>query len=162
MRWAVWRGGERRGGGRTGGLEGACAGGQPYRLMALAGDWRGEALSTLPYVAKLGDQARCMELRVLRRDQHLDVMDRYLTGSARSIPIVIVLDEDWHEIGHWGPRPAALQGWVMEARKTTPPAQLYPHLRRWYPRDRGETTLPEILPLLPPPSPPLPPPRRDH
>jgi hypothetical protein len=57
-------------------------------------------------------------------------MERYLTGSARSIPIVIVLDEDWHEIGHWGPRPAALQAWMMEARKTTPTTQLYPQLRR--------------------------------
>jgi hypothetical protein len=31
-------------------------------------------------------------LRVLHRE-------RYLTGSARSIPIVIVLDEAWREIG---------------------------------------------------------------
>jgi hypothetical protein len=130
-------------------LDRACAGGQPYRLLALAEDWCGDASSTLPYVAKLGDQARCLELRVLRRDEHLDVMDRYLSGSARSIPIVIVIDEDWHEMGHWGPRPAVLQGWVMEARRTTPTAQLYPQLRRWYARDHGETTVREILALLP-------------
>jgi hypothetical protein len=38
-------------------------------------------------------------LRVLHRDEHSAVMERYLTGSARSIPIVIVLDEAWREIG---------------------------------------------------------------
>src|SRR5260370_31477323 len=86
-------------------------------------------------------------------------MERYLTGSARSIPIVIVLDADWHEIGHWGPRPAALQAWVMEARKTTPTAQLYPQLRRWDARYHGLTTLREILALLPQAAPPVTPPR---
>jgi hypothetical protein len=45
-------------------------------------------------------------------------MDHYLTGTARSIPIVIVLDEDFRERGHWGPRPAALEEWAREARKT--------------------------------------------
>jgi hypothetical protein len=144
-------------------LERACAGGQPYRLLALAEDWCGDASSTLPYVAKLGDQAHCLELRGLRRDEHLDVMDRYLTGSARSIPIVIVLDEDWREIGHWGPRPRALQAWVMEPRKTTPTtAQLYPQLRRWYARDQGETTLREILALLPHIAPSVTPARREQ
>jgi len=134
-------------------LERACAGGHPHRLLALAEDWCGDASSTLPVVAKLGDQAGCLELRMLRRDEHLDVMERYLTGSARSIPIVIVLDAAGREIGHWGPRPAALQAWVMDARKTTPIPQLYPQLRRWYARDRGETTLREILALLPPATP---------
>jgi hypothetical protein len=143
-------------------LEQACVGARPYRLLALAEDWCGDASSTLPYVAKLGDQARCLELRVLRRDEHLDVMERYLTGSARSIPIVIVLDADWHEIGHWGPRPAALQAWVMEARKTTPTAQLYPQLRRWYARDHGLTTLREILALLPQATPSVTPARREQ
>ena len=46
-----------------------------------------------------------LELRMLRRDQHPEVMDRYLTNGSRSIPIVIVLDEEFRELGHWGPRP---------------------------------------------------------
>jgi hypothetical protein len=81
-------------------------------------------------------------LRVLHRE-------RYLTGSARSIPIVIVLDEAWREIGHRGPRPAAPQAWVKDARKATPTPPLYPQLRRWYAGDHGETTLREALALLP-------------
>jgi nicotinamidase-related amidase len=118
-------------------------------LLVLAEDWCGDASNTVPYVAKLGEQARCLEMRVLRRDEHAEVMDRYLTGTSRAIPIVIVLDEDWHEIGHWGSRPRELQAWVMEARRTTPKEQLYPQIRRWYARDKGETTLREILALLP-------------
>jgi hypothetical protein len=87
-------------------------------------------------------------LRVLRRDEHREVMDRYLTGTARAIPIVIVLDEAFHELGHWGPRPAELQRWLLGVRQTAPQDQLYPQARRWYAKDKGQSTMREVLALL--------------
>jgi hypothetical protein len=72
-------------------------------------------------------------------------MDRYLTNGSRSIPIVIVLDDKLTELGHWGPRPRDLQTWVMQNRAIIPKTELYPQVRRWYARDKGETTLREIL-----------------
>jgi hypothetical protein len=72
-------------------------------------------------------------------------MDRYLTNGSRSIPIVIALDEDFTELGHWGPRPAELQSWVLANRLTLPKTELYPLVRRWYARDHGESTLREVL-----------------
>jgi hypothetical protein len=118
------------------------------RLLVIAEDWCGDGSSTVPYLAKLGDEAGCLELRVLRRDEHPEVMDRYLTGTARAIPIVIALDEAFHELGHWGPRPAELQRWLLEARRTTPKDELYPQTRRWYARDKGQSTMREVLRLL--------------
>lgn len=115
------------------------------RLLVIAEDWCGDASSTIPVVARFADAVPGMELRVLRRDEHPELMDRYLTNGARAIPIVIVLDEAWGELGHWGPRPAALQAFVMENRPLIPKAELYPLIRRWYARDRGETTLREVL-----------------
>jgi hypothetical protein len=130
-------------------LERACAVGRTFRLLVLAEDWCGDASNTVPFVAKLGSLGHCLEMRILRRDENPDVMDRYLSGTARAIPIVIVLDETWREVGHWGSRPAELQAWVLEARKTTPKEDLYPQIRRWYAKDKGESTLREILALLP-------------
>ena len=115
------------------------------RLLVIAEDWCGDASSTIPIVARFADAVPGMELRLLRRDQHSELMDRYLTNGARSIPIVIVLDESFRELGHWGPRPRELQAWVMAHRLTIPKAELYPQVRQWYARDRGETTLREIL-----------------
>jgi len=115
------------------------------RLLVIAEDWCGDASSTVPVVARFADAVPGMELRLLRRDQHPDLMDRYLTNGARSIPIVIVLDESFRELGHWGPRPAELQAWVLENRPRVPKTELYPQVRRWYARDRGETTLREVL-----------------
>lgn len=117
----------------------------PRRLLVIAEDWCGDASSTVPILAKLADTVPGLELRILLRDRHPDVMDRYLTNGSRSIPIVIALDAEFRELGHWGPRPRALQAWVMEHRVTVPKAELYPRVRQWYARDRGDTTVREVL-----------------
>ena len=119
----------------------------PRRLLVLAEDWCGDASNTIPILAKLVDTVPGLELRVLRRDEHPEVMDRYLTNGARSIPIVIALDSAFREVGHWGPRPNELQAWVTANRAVVPKAELYPQVRKWYARDRGESTLREVLAL---------------
>jgi hypothetical protein len=115
------------------------------KLLVIAEDWCGDASNTVPIIAKLADQSAGLELRIIARDANPEVMDQYLTNGSRSIPIVIALDDSFHEVGHWGPRPAELQSWVMANRGTMPKAELYPQVRRWYARDRGETTLREVL-----------------
>jgi hypothetical protein len=117
----------------------------PYHLLVLAEDWCGDASNTIPILAKLAERVPGLELRVLRRDEHPEVMDQYLTNGSRSIPIVIVLDAGFRELGHWGPRPMELQRWVMANRSVVPKAELYPQVRKWYARDRGESTLREVL-----------------
>ena len=119
--------------------------GTRLRLLVIAEDWCGDASSTIPILARFADAAPGMELHVLRRDEHPELMDRYLTDGSRSIPIVIALDEGYLELGHWGPRPSLLQAWVMKNRPVVPKAELYPQIRKWYARDRGESTLREVL-----------------
>jgi hypothetical protein len=124
---------------------GALPAGALRRLLVLAEDWCGDASNTVPVLARLADAVPGLDLRVLRRDEPPEVMDRYLTNGSRSIPIVIALDEDFTELGHWGPRPAELQSWVLANRLTLPKTELYPLVRRWYARDHGESTLREVL-----------------
>jgi hypothetical protein len=115
------------------------------KLLVIAEDWCGDASNTVPIVARLADQTPGLELRVIMRDKYPAVMNQYLTNGSRSIPIVIALDESFQEVGHWGPRPTELQSWVMTNRSTLPKAELYPKVRQWYARDRGETTIREVL-----------------
>ncbi|HYC31896.1 MAG TPA: thioredoxin family protein [Gemmatimonadales bacterium] len=117
----------------------------PRRLLVIAEDWCGDAVNTVPVLARLAAAIPGLELRIIQRDTNPEVMDRYLTNGSRSIPIVIALDEELREIGHWGPRPTELQAWVMANRSTMPKAELYPKVRTWYARDRGETTVREVL-----------------
>lgn len=117
-------------------------------LVALSEDWCGDAVNTLPVVARLAEEAG-WEFRVLGRDDNPDLMDSHLTnGRSRSIPIVIVYDEDFNEIGWWGPRPREIQTWVMDEGLSMSSPDRYKVIRTWYAKDRGRTTLSEILGIV--------------
>jgi len=122
--------------------------GRRFRFVVLAEDWCGDASSTIPVVARFAE-AIGAELRILRRDEHPDVMDAYLSHGARAIPIVVVLTDDMEEVGRWGSRPAELQAFVMGERSRGRESKAYfPEVRRWYARDKGESTLRELLAVM--------------
>lgn len=122
---------------------------EPRYLLVLLEDWCGDASSTIPTVARLAEETPKLELRVLRRDENLDLMDAHLSGTSRAIPVVIVLDERFEEVGWWGSRPRELQAWVKsEQARAMETADRYREMRRWYARDQGRTTLDEIVTLL--------------
>jgi hypothetical protein len=131
-----------------GAVERARESGIGLRLLAIVEDWCGDGSNALPVIAKLAHLAGCLELRVIEREDNLDVMDRYLTNGARSIPIVIVLDSDYQELCHWGPRPAELQSWVMSNKDSMPKDERFRQVRRWYARDKGASILAEMLDLI--------------
>lgn len=123
--------------------------GGKFRLVALAEDWCGDAINTIPVLAKWAEVAPGIELRILRRDAHPAVMDQYLTGTSRSIPVVVVLTDDMDELGWWGPRPRALQEFALAQRAAGRSKQeVYPEIRRWYAQDKGQSTIRELLEVM--------------
>jgi hypothetical protein len=118
-------------------------------LLVLLEDWCGDAVSTIPVLAALAAAVPNLELRVIRRDQNLDLMDAHLTNDARAIPVVLVLDHNYTERAWWGPRPAALQRWTDSAEaRALGSYERFREQRRWYARDRGHTTLTEVLTVI--------------
>jgi hypothetical protein len=119
-----------------------------WHLVALSEDWCGDAVNTLPVVARLAESVG-WDLRVVSRDANPDLMDAHLTnGRSRSIPVVIVYDEDFREVGWWGPRPGEIQEWVLSEGLAMPSPERYKVVRRWYAEDKGRTTLRELLEVL--------------
>src|SRR5437762_12291988 len=68
-----------------------------WHLLVLNEDWCGDSVNIVPIIAKLAESVSSMELRILRRDEHLDIMDSHLTGTSRSLPIVILLNQKYHD-----------------------------------------------------------------
>ena len=120
-----------------------------WRFLALCEEWCGDGANSLPYLARAVEAVEKLDLRVLSRDANPELMDRYLTHGNRAIPVVIVLDEAFREVGWWGPRPAPLQELFLREIKPLPKEDRYPRLRAWYARDRGRTALKEIFQILP-------------
>ncbi|HLG26397.1 MAG TPA: thioredoxin family protein [Paenisporosarcina sp.] len=89
------------------------------RILAITEDWCGDAMlnnSILRRVAESGD----IEVRVVYRDQTLDLMDRYLTNGGRSIPVYLLMNPDGDVISKWGPRAPKLQEYIIELRNGLP------------------------------------------
>lgn len=119
-----------------------------WRLLVLSEDWCGDAVNTVPVLARLAEVTPRLMLRILGRDANPDLMTAHLSSGARSIPVVMLLDESLEERAWWGPRPSALQRWVRREGLLLPKEERYRRTRRWYARDRGRTTIEEVLELL--------------
>ncbi len=122
--------------------------GGSWHLLVLSEDWCGDAVNTVPIVARLAERCANVDLRVLARDANLDIMEAHLTGGSRSIPVIIVLDEAYVERAWWGPRPTVLQRWVSGQGQLLEKTARYREARTWYARDRGRTTLEEGVAML--------------
>ncbi len=86
-----------------------------YALM-LAENWCGDVHRNSGLLAHICEAMPNCELRVLFRDQNLDLTDCFLNNGYRSIPVLVFFDKDWNEIGRWIERPHAATAKVNEIR----------------------------------------------
>ncbi|MCM3110601.1 thioredoxin family protein [Lederbergia lenta] len=94
---------------------------EKLRVIVLTEDWCGDAMLNIPILLKLAEKSG-MEVRMLLRDQNLELMDQYLTnGTARAIPIFIFIDQEGKERTFWGPRAETVQHFVDQQRAKMPP-----------------------------------------
>lgn len=79
---------------------------QPVNVLVLAEDWCGDVVDNLPVLGRLAAESGKLNVRVFLRDQNLDIMDQYLKeGQFRSIPVFVLFDEQFEELGHFIERP---------------------------------------------------------
>ncbi len=118
-------------------------------VLVITEPWCGDSLAILPVLARLFAEAGC-DLRVVRRDEHPDLMDGYLTNGGRAIPILIAMDAAFQERFHWGPRPRPAQDLVLEhnqdvAAGCIEKTGVNKMVRAFYARDCGRTIVSELM-----------------
>jgi len=87
--------------------------------LVLTEGWCGDAAFNVPVLAALEKVVPDkIVLRMLLRDSNPELMDAHLTDGGRSIPKVIVLNENLEELGTWGPRPQGLQHLMKQWKMT--------------------------------------------
>src|SRR6059036_2707942 len=89
-----------------------------YALM-LAENWCGDVHRNSPMLARICEAMPNCELRVFFRDQNLDLTDAFLNNGYRSIPVLVLFDRDWNEIGRWIERAHAATAKVVGIRAKT-------------------------------------------
>lgn len=120
-------------------------------LLTLTESWCGDAAASLPIIDKIAEASPNISLRVVLRDESLDLMDKFLTKGARSIPKVIVFDKTNNEIiGEWGPRPSIATQMVEDCKRENGKLtdEFKQELQLWYNKNKGQNILEDILELL--------------
>ena len=76
--------------------------GPKLKLLVITEDWCGTSLAYVPPIAKLAAERPDVEMRIFKRDDNPDVMDRYLKrGVYRSIPVFVFFDEQMNELARY-------------------------------------------------------------
>jgi hypothetical protein len=112
--------------------------------------WCGDAAQNIPIIEKIAAENPNIETGYVLRDENLELMDKYLTHNARSIPKLIALDaETLEEIGVWGPRPQAAMDYFFEMKhQGLEKSQMMENMQRWYLQDGEQSLQAEFETLL--------------
>ena len=87
------------------------------KVFALTYDGCGDALYNIPVLAKIAKLVDNIDLRVVQRDENLDLMDQYKNqGIYRSVPTFVFMDESLNEIGSLKERSESMTQ-IMEAEQ---------------------------------------------
>jgi Thioredoxin len=119
----------------------------PQTWLVLTEAWCGDAAQSVPVMHALAALNPLIEIKLLMRDDNLELMDRYLTnGVSRSIPKLIGLGTTTsEELFVWGPRPAPLQEIFMQLKTSGMDFHLIKEeLQRWYNKDKTVTIQQEL------------------
>lgn len=111
--------------------------------LVLTEAWCGDAAQSLPMMANLAELNEHIELRLILRDEHPEIMENYLTDGGKGIPKLIALSPESVEYFNWGPRPAPAQQMVRDYKAMEEPKPDYltfaESVQRWYGADAGQT-----------------------
>ncbi|MCI5056784.1 MAG: thioredoxin family protein [Flavobacteriales bacterium] len=122
----------------------------PMKWLVLSESWCGDAAQNLPILSMIAESTDQIQLRVLLRDQNLELMDQFLTNGGRSIPKLIASTAQGDVIFSWGPRPATPQKMVSENKASGAKSydELAVEIHKWYAKDKGQELQEEFLQLF--------------
>ncbi len=121
-----------------------------FTWLVLTESWCGDAAQTLPVLNKFSEVNPNIDLKVVLRDENEELMNQFLTNGSKSIPKLIVIDNDNKVVGSWGPRSKVATKMVMAYKEKHGKldAAFKKDLQIWYHEDKGVNIEKDIVELL--------------
>ena len=118
--------------------------------LVISEGWCGDAAQILPIIKLMSEASENIDLKLVFRDENDALMSQFLTNGAKSIPKLLLLDEAFNLINHWGPRPEGAKNLIIEYKANhgivDEAAKIA--LQKWYLDDKGISTMKEIVAIL--------------
>ncbi|UFH36018.1 thioredoxin family protein [Flavobacterium acetivorans] len=123
-----------------------------YLWLVISEGWCGDAAQLLPIFNKMAVASEGkIELKVVLRDENLELMDLFLTNKGRAIPKLILINRaTGGALAHWGPRPKGASDLIQNYKKEhgIVDEKAKTDLQLWYLHDKGISTQEEIIDMM--------------
>ena len=118
--------------------------------LVISEGWCGDAAQILPIIKLMSEAYENIDLKLVFRDENEELINLFLTNGAKSIPKLLLLDESFNLINHWGPRPEGAKNLIIEykAKHGIVDEAAKIALQKWYLDDKGISTMKEIVAIL--------------
>ena len=118
--------------------------------LVITEGWCGDAAQILPIIKLMSEASENIDLKLVLRDENEELINLFLTNGAKSIPKLLLLDESFNLINHWGPRPEGAKNLIIEykAKHGIVDEAAKIALQKWYLDDKGISTMKEIVAIL--------------
>lgn len=108
--------------------------------------WCGDVAHSLPFLVRLAEQSPMVTYELQLRDSEPFLINSYLTRGTKSIPKLIVRDEEGRDLFTWGARPEKAQQLMNELKAANTDWETTKvELQNWYNNDRGTSLQRELL-----------------
>lgn len=119
--------------------------------LVIAESWCGDGAHIIPVLNKLAQLSKGINLRIVLRDENLELMDAFLTEGNRAIPKLIMIDNKSGDIIQtYGPRPSEATAYVNRFKykygKLT--SDFKEDLQHWYNNNKGLNIMEDIMEIL--------------
>ena len=121
----------------------------PLYILAVAVDGCSDSANTIPYLAALVAAVDGLDMHIVDSSTGRDIMLSHKTPDGRAAtPTVLVLNEQFDEVGAFIERPVPLQDWARTADSTLSSEEFLTGKFAWYDADRGASTMEEVVAIL--------------
>jgi hypothetical protein len=120
----------------------------PQKWVLITEPWCGDAAHIVPFIYLLSEVNPLISLVIQLRDTDSEI-ENYLTNGSKSVPKLIIRNEQNEDIHIWGPRPVAGQHHFMDLQaQGLALDQQKMGLQQWYNQDKGVSLQQELLALI--------------
>jgi len=124
---------------------------QKMTLLIITESWCGDAAHVIPALNKMAELNPNIDVKLVLRDENLELMDMFLTKGGRAIPKVIMIDDETGAVlSTYGPRPSEASSYVNRfiAKNGSLTPEFKEDLQHWYNGDKGQNIIKDVIEIL--------------
>lgn len=122
---------------------------KPQHWIVITEPWCGDAAHNIPFIEMVANLNPLISISYELRDTEPFLIDQYLTNGTKSIPKLIIRDEQGNDLVTWGPRPRNCQKMYADlVSENADFERVKTEIQNWYNANKGVDIQNELKELI--------------